>query len=194
MKLVFATHNLHKLKEVRSLLPKFVDLLSLQDLNCVEDIPETGKTLEANARLKANFVTKTYGLDCFSDDTGLLVEALNGEPGVYSARYAGAHKNDQDNLYKVLAAMRGKTHRAAFFKTVIHLNLKGQEYSFTGIVHGSITQKAIGTEGFGYDPIFQPAGYNKTFGELPASTKNTISHRAKALTKLADFLKHKGNS
>lgn len=176
------------------LLPAFVTLLSLEDIGCFEDIPETGEMLEDNAKIKANFVTEQYGLDCFSDDTGLLVDALNGAPGVYSARYAGAQKNTQDNIAKVLAKLQGVIHRAAHFKTAIHLNLKGQAYSFTGFVEGTITEKVLGTGGFGYDPIFQPVGYGKTFGELPLSTKNTISHRAKAFEKLGEFLKNEGSS
>ena len=194
MTLVFATHNAHKLQEVQLLLPAFVSLLSLEDIGCFEDIPETGETLEDNAKIKADFVTEQYGLDCFSDDTGLLIDALNGAPGVYSARYAGAQKNTQDNIAKVLAKLQGITHRAAHFKTAIHLNLKGQAYSFTGRVEGAITEKVLGAGGFGYDPIFQPAGYEKTFGQLPINTKNTISHRAKAFKKLGEFLKKKESS
>lgn len=167
--------------------------MSLHDIRCVNEIPETGETLEENAQIKADFVTETYGLDCFSDDTGLLVEALNGKPGVYSARYAGTHKSDKDNVARVLAEMRGELHREAHFKTVIHLNLKGECYQFKGLVRGTITQKVLGAGGFGYDPIFTPLGYDKTFAELSANIKNAISHRGKALEKLVDFLKNKGS-
>ncbi len=189
MKLIFATHNTHKLNEIQQLLPKFIILLSLTDIGCSEDIPETGKTLEENAKIKADFITKHYGLDCFSDDTGLLIDTLDGRPGVYAARYAGAHKNSKDNMDKVLTELQGVQNRAAHFKTVIHLNLRGHAYHFTGRVYGTITQKPSGSGGFGYDPIFTPDGYEKTFGALPSTVKNTISHRAKAFAKLVDFLR-----
>ncbi|MEW2922368.1 non-canonical purine NTP diphosphatase [Muricauda sp. ANG21] len=191
MKLVFATHNDHKLKEVQQLLPDSIELLSLKDIQCFDEIPETGETLEENAKIKADFVTETYGLDCFSDDTGLLVDALNGSPGVYSARYAGEQKNAQDNMGKLLLELNGKENRNAHFKTVIHLNLEGQSHTFDGIVEGTITHKEQGSGGFGYDPIFQPNGYNKTFGELPPKTKNAISHRGRAIQKLVNFLKNR---
>ncbi|MFC4219922.1 non-canonical purine NTP diphosphatase [Flagellimonas marina] len=191
MKLVFATHNDHKLKEVQQLLPESIELLSLKDIQCFDEIPETGETLEENAKIKADFVTQTYGLDCFSDDTGLLVNALDGAPGVYSARYAGEQKNAQDNMGKLLLELNGKENRNAHFKTVIHLNLEGQSHTFDGIVKGTITHKEQGSGGFGYDPIFQPNGYNKTFGELPPKTKNAISHRGRAIQKLVNFLKNR---
>ena len=191
MKLVFATHNDHKLKEVQQLLPESIELLSLKDIKCFDEIPETGETLEKNAKIKANFVTLTYGLDCFSDDTGLLVDALNGKPGVHSARYAGEQKNAKDNMSKMLMEMEGKENRNAHFKTVIHLNLQGQSYTFNGIVEGTITTKKCGSEGFGYDPIFKPEGFQQTFGELSAETKNAISHRGRAIHKLVNFLKNK---
>lgn len=191
MKLVFATHNDHKLKEVQQLLPESIELLSLKDIQCFDEIPETGETLEENAKIKADFVTQTYGLDCFSDDTGLLVNALDGAPGVYSARYAGEQKNAQDNMGKLLLELNGKENRNAHFKTVIHLNLEGQSHTFNGIVEGTITHKEQGSGGFGYDPIFQPNGYNKTFGELPPKTKNAISHRGRAIQKLVNFLKNR---
>ncbi|WP_421802517.1 non-canonical purine NTP diphosphatase [Flagellimonas sp.] len=193
MKLVFATHNDHKLKEVQQLLPEGFEILSLKDIQCFDEIPETGATLEENAKIKADYVTQTYGLDCFSDDTGLLVDALNGQPGVYSARYAGGNKNARDNMTKLLLELKGISNRNAHFKTAVHLNLQGNSYIFEGIVEGIITKNEHGTGGFGYDPIFKPNGYNKTFGELPSETKNTISHRGRAIEKLVEFLKNKGS-
>ncbi|WP_431121689.1 non-canonical purine NTP diphosphatase [Flagellimonas flava] len=190
MKLVFATHNAHKLREVQQLLPSEIELLSLDDIGCTEEIPETGETLEANAKLKADFVTKKYGLPCFSDDTGLLIDALGGAPGVYSARYAGPQKNAKDNMAKVLSELNDNDQRTAHFKTVVHLNFKGESFVFDGIVNGSIVQVAQGTNGFGYDPIFRPDGYDTTFGELSDATKNSISHRGKAIRKLASFFKN----
>ncbi len=159
----------------------------------MDEIPETGQTLEENARIKADFVTKTYGFDCFSDDTGLLIDALDGRPGVYSARYAGEQKNAKDNMAKVLQEMMGIRHRNAHFKTAIHLNLQGNSFVFDGTVEGSITDQPQGDGGFGYDPIFQPEGYGKTFGELPAEIKNSISHRARAVEKLVSFLKNEAS-
>jgi XTP/dITP diphosphohydrolase len=193
LKLVFATHNDHKLKEVQQLLPEGFEILSLKDIQCFDEIPETGATLEENAKIKADYVTQTYGLDCFSDDTGLLVDALNGQPGVYSARYAGGNKNARDNMTKLLLELKGISNRNAHFKTAVHLNLQGNSYIFEGIVEGIITKNEHGTGGFGYDPIFKPNGYNKTFGELPSETKNTISHRGRAIEKLVEFLKNKGS-
>jgi XTP/dITP diphosphohydrolase len=189
LKLVFATHNEHKLKEVQQLLPKSIQLLSLKDIDCFEEIPETGTTLEENAKIKADFVTETYGLDCFSDDTGLLVDALDGKPGVFSARYAGEQKSAKDNMAKLLSELQQAPKRSARFKTVIHLNLHGESHTFEGTVEGMITEKKYGDNGFGYDPIFQPEGFDQTFGELSAEIKNTISHRARAIAKLAAFLK-----
>ncbi|WP_420602098.1 non-canonical purine NTP diphosphatase [Flagellimonas sp.] len=189
MKIVFATHNPNKLEEVRQLLPSTIELLSLNDIDCFDEIPETGKTLEENAKIKADYVTKNYGYNCFSDDTGLLIEALNGAPGVYSARYAGEQKNAQDNMDKVLSELNGHSNRVAHFKTIVHLNLEGNSYVFEGIVNGTIIEKQIGAGGFGYDPIFKPEGFSQTFGELSAETKNTISHRGKAVRKLIEFLK-----
>ncbi|RDY61272.1 non-canonical purine NTP diphosphatase [Flagellimonas nanhaiensis] len=190
MKLVFATHNPHKLREVQQLLPSSIELLSLTDIGCTEEIPETGNTLEENAKLKADFVTTNYGFNCFSDDTGLLIDVLDGRPGVFSARYAGHEKNDNDNMSKVLSEMRDERNRLAHFKTAIHLNLQGESHVFSGIVEGTITEKRYGDGGFGYDPIFKPLGYEKTFGELPSETKNAISHRGKAIQKLVNFLKN----
>lgn len=189
MKLVFATHNQNKLEEVKAILPNSIFLFSLDDIGCHEEIPETGKTLSDNAKIKADYVTQTYGLDCFSDDTGLLIDALKGAPGVYSARYAGTQKNAEDNMDKVLSELKDVEERSARFKTVIHLNLKGKSHVLEGVVEGWITQAREGSGGFGYDPIFKPLGFDKTFGELPASIKNSISHRGKAINALVEFLK-----
>lgn len=189
MKLIFATHNANKFKEVELLLPPHFELLSLTDLDCYEDIPETGSTLEENAKIKADYVTETYGLSCFADDTGLLVEALDGAPGVYSARYAGEQKNAGDNMDKLLSELRGITNRSAHFKTSIALNIDGKGFFFEGIVRGRITMEKKGKNGFGYDPIFQPEGYQKTFGELSLGVKNQISHRARAIARLMAYLK-----
>lgn len=188
MKLVFATHNPNKVKEVVALLPSNFELLSLTDIQCLGEIPETGDTLLENAKIKADHVTKTYGLDCFSDDTGLHINALKGAPGIYSARYAGNHKS-ADNISKVLSALGGVKDRSAFFKTVIYLNLNGTSHVFKGIVKGTITEKEQGDRGFGYDPIFKPKGCDKTFGELSEEGKNMISHRALAIQNLVEFLK-----
>jgi XTP/dITP diphosphohydrolase len=188
MQLVFATHNQNKYKEVRALIPKSIELLSLNDIGLFEEIPETGDTLQENALLKADFVTKKYKLDCFADDTGLLIDALNGEPGVYSARYAGVEKNNEANMQKVLAGLKGVANRKAHFKTVFALNFKGTSHLFEGVVQGEITYSKKGTKGFGYDPIFKPVGFDKTFAELALVEKNKISHRAKALEKLLGFL------
>ncbi len=190
MKLVFATHNAHKLEEVKALLPSSIQLLSLEDIGCFDEIPETGNTLEENAKIKADFVTKNYRLNCFSDDTGLLIDTLQGAPGVFSARYAGVQKSAKDNMSRVLRELQGVTNRAAHFKTVIHLNLDGSNHIFTGVVEGRITDKLHGTGGFGYDPIFRPNGYTDTFGELSPEAKNAISHRGRAIQKLVSFFKN----
>lgn len=189
MKLVFATHNPHKLKEVQQLLPSSIELLSLGDIGCHGEIPETGATLEENAKIKADHVTRTYGLDCFADDTGLLVDWLGGAPGVHSARYAGQHKSDAENRTKLLNDLQGAETRTAHFRTVIHLNLNGAAHVFHGRVHGQITEREQGSGGFGYDPIFRPEGFAETFGELPPDTKNAIGHRGRAVARLVDFLK-----
>ncbi|WP_289666108.1 non-canonical purine NTP diphosphatase [Flavobacterium panacagri] len=188
MKLVFASNNKNKIAEIQSMLPESIKILSLEDINCLEDIPETADTIEGNAILKADYVTQKYGYDCFADDTGLEVHALNGKPGVYSARYAGEQKNADDNMNKLLDGLKDKENRNAQFKTVITLNLNGKQYLFTGIAKGEITLSKTGTNGFGYDPIFKPENFDKTFAELPLETKNTIGHRGKAVKQLIDFL------
>jgi XTP/dITP diphosphohydrolase len=188
MKIVFATNNANKIHEIQSMLPESIEIISLESIGCHEDIPETADTIEGNAIMKANYVTKKYGYDCFADDTGLEVEALNGEPGVYSARYAGEQKSAEDNMDKLLLNLENSTNRNAQFKTVITLNLKGKQYLFTGIAKGIITLKKNGNQGFGYDPIFRPEGYQETFAQLSLETKNTISHRGKATRELIAFL------
>ena len=189
MQLVFASNNKNKIKEIQLLLPQSIQILSLEDIGCLEDIPETADTIEGNAILKANYVTQNYGYNCFADDTGLEVEALNGVPGVYSARYAGEQKDANDNMAKLLANLEGKTNRKANFKTVICLNLDGKQQLFTGIINGKIIEEKIGTNGFGYDPIFIADGYSKTFAELTLEEKSVISHRGMAVKQLVDFLK-----
>jgi XTP/dITP diphosphohydrolase len=186
--LVFATNNRHKLEEVAPLLGNTYTLLSLSDIGCTKDIPETAETLQGNALLKAEYVYANYGKNCFSDDTGLEIEALNNAPGVHSARYAGEHKSAADNVAKVLRKMQGKTNRKARFRTVIAFILNGKQYFFEGEVKGSIIDHPTGTKGFGYDPIFVPEGYDKTFAELELEVKNTISHRARAVKQLITFL------
>ena len=188
MKIVFATNNPNKIFEIQSMLPKNIEIISLEDIGCFEEIEETALTIEGNAILKANYITQKYGFDCFADDTGLEVEALNGEPGVFSARYAGESKNVIENMNKLLFNLENKTNRKAQFKTVIALNLLGQQYTFEGIAKGEITIEKRGNMGFGYDPIFQPENQNKTFAELNLEIKNKISHRGKATQKLIDFL------
>ena len=188
MQLVFASNNKNKIQEIQQLLPNSIEILSLEDIGCFEDIPETSNTIEGNAILKANYVTEKYGYDCFADDTGLEVEALNNEPGVYSARYAGAQKNSDDNMNKLLFELKNKTNRNAHFKTIIALNVNGKQHLFEGLAKGSITLEKKGTQGFGYDPIFQPLGYKSTFAELSMIEKATISHRGIATRTLIDFL------
>lgn len=189
-KLVFATNNAHKLEEVSAILGDSINLLSLKDIDCHTDIPETADTLEGNALLKSSYVFKNYQLDCFADDTGLEVEALNGAPGVYSARYAEGEGHDaQANMLKLLHNMEGKENRKAQFRTVISLILDGKEYLFEGVIKGEIIKEKRGDSGFGYDPIFVPEGYNQTFAELGNDIKNRISHRALAVNKLCDFLR-----
>ncbi len=187
-KLVFATNNTHKLEEVAAILGDSIELLSLNDIDCHTDIPETADTLEGNALLKARYIYDNYGLDCFADDTGLEVEALNNEPGVYSARYAGVAHDSEANMQKLLLNLKGKENRCAQFRTAVSLILGGKEYLFEGIVRGEIIQEKRGTAGFGYDPIFVPEGYEQTFAELGNDVKNKISHRARAVNKLCEFL------
>jgi XTP/dITP diphosphohydrolase len=192
MDLVFATHNANKLKEVSLLLPKDIRLISLEDLGCHEEIPETETTLEANAQLKADYITKHYGISCFADDTGLIIDALNGAPGVHSARFAGEEKDSEKNMEKVLFELKNITSRTARFKTVIALNLNKKRILFEGVVEGTITKEKQGAQGFGYDPIFIPVGYDQTFAQLPIHIKNKISHRGKALQKLIIYLTKHG--
>lgn len=188
MKIVFATNNENKIKEIQSMLPENITIVSLQSIGCLEEIPETAETIEGNAIMKANYVTEKYGFDCFADDTGLEIEALNNEPGVYSARYAGEQRSAEANMNKVLHLLNDTTNRNAQFKTVICLNLKGEQYLFTGIAKGTITSGKKGEGGFGYDPIFQPQNYTETFAELSLATKNKISHRGIATQALLTFL------
>lgn len=188
-KLVFATNNAHKLEEVAAILGDQVELLSLNDIGCQADIPETAETLEGNALLKSSYIYKNYHLDCFADDTGLEVEALNGAPGVYSARYAGGEGHDaQANMLKLLHELDGKENRKAQFRTAISLILDGKEYFFEGVIKGEIIKEKRGDSGFGYDPIFKPEGCDQTFAELGNDIKNQISHRALAVQKLCEFL------
>ncbi len=190
-KIIFATNNPHKLKEIKEILGDGFDIVSLKELEFSGDIPETGKTLLENASQKSHFIYDKYGGDCFADDTGLEVDALNGEPGVYSARYAGENCSYSDNVNKLLKEMEGKSDRRARFKTVISLILDDKEYFFEGTVEGKITEQPRGDSGFGYDPVFMPDGYNITFAEMSPEEKNKISHRGKAVKKLVEFLKNK---
>src|SRR5210317_193668 len=188
MKLVFATNNHNKLKEVQSIMPNHIQLLSLKDINCFEDIPETRDTIEGNAIQKTDYIKEKYGYDCFADDTGLEVETLNGAPGVYSARYAGPQRNANDNTKKLLNKLKHQDNRKAQFKTVIALHINGTCHTFTGICKGEIASSPQGNGGFGYDPIFKAKGYNQTFAEISLAEKNKIGHRGKAVKKLIDFL------
>lgn len=188
MQLVFASNNKNKIKEIQLLLPNTIQILSLEDINCFEDIAETAATIEGNAILKANYVTEKYGYNCFADDSGLEVDALNGEPGVYSARYAGEQKNDYKNIDKLLENLKTKSNRKANFKTVIALNLNGNQTLFTGKIFGEITFTKTGSNGFGYDPIFQPEGFSKTFAEFSTLEKAEISHRGIAVKQLIEHL------
>jgi XTP/dITP diphosphohydrolase len=186
--LVFATNNKHKAEEIQSILGSQFKILTLTDIGCMVDIPETGNSFEENATLKSSYVTEHYGLDCFADDSGLEIEVLNNEPGIYSARYSGA-KDDQINLELVLQKMEGLTNRQARFKTMISLMKNGKNILFEGIINGTIRQVPAGGHGFGYDPVFEPLGYNLTFAQMSMSEKNRISHRAIAMQKLIAFLK-----
>ena len=188
MKLVFATNNLHKLKEVQEMLSNSIELLSLKDIGCFEDIEETESTLEGNAKLKADYITEKYGFDCFADDTGLEVEALDGNPGVYSARYAGEHGNAEKNMEKLLNELQNKSSRKAKFRTIIALNLRNKQYLFEGICDGEILNEKTGVKGFGYDPIFKPSNASCSFAEMNSEEKNIISHRGIAIQELVQFL------
>ena len=188
--LVFATNNLHKLNELSKLAGDNFHLLSLKEINCFDDIPETADTLEGNAALKAQFIWDKFARNCFADDTGLEVEALGGKPGVYSARYAGEEANSEANIDKVLLELKDQSNRKARFRTVICLILDGKECFFEGIIHGKLLTERHGRAGFGYDPIFVPEGYDITFAEMDLDIKNKISHRGRATEKLIDYLKN----
>lgn len=187
-KFVFATNNIHKLREVAAIVGHQIELLSLNDIGCCDDIPETSDTLEGNALLKARYVYERYHTNCFADDTGLEVEALGGAPGVYSARYAGEGHNSEENIKKLLHELEGKDNRKARFRTVFALIINGKEHLFEGIVRGEIIARKRGTSGFGYDPVFVPEGFTQTFAEMSDGQKNKISHRALAVGKLCKFL------
>lgn len=189
MELVFSTNNSNKIKEINHLSGDKFHLLSLKDIQCFEEIPETQTSIEGNASQKAFYVYEKYHYNCFADDTGLEIEALNGKPGVLSARYAGESKNASDNMNKILAEMKGIKNREARFKTVISLVISGKETQFEGIVNGIILNEKRGGQGFGYDPIFQPEGSIRSFAEMDISEKNQISHRARAVSKLVEYLK-----
>ena len=187
LKLVFATNNKHKLEEVQAMLTNF-EIVSLSEINCFDDIPETADTLEGNAILKANYITEKFGLNCFADDTGLEVEALNNEPGVYSARYAGEENNSEANMNKLLSELGETKNRDAQFRTAVALNIEGKQFVFEGFCKGQILTKEQGDGGFGYDPIFMPTGFDKSFAEMNMIEKGAISHRGKAIQKLVNFL------
>lgn len=188
MKLVFATNNRHKLDEVRAIVGDKIEILSLNDIGCHDDIPETADTLQGNALIKARYIYEKYGADCFADDTGLEVEELGGEPGVYSARYAGEECSSEANMKKLLHNLKGKKNRNAQFRTVIALIIDGEEKLFNGIVKGSITEEKRGDSGFGYDPIFVPEGFSESFAQMSSEQKNSISHRYRATRRLSDYL------
>ena len=188
MKLIFATNNLNKLKELQNLLGEEIELLSLADINCEDEIPEDHETLEENASQKAHHIFDKYKLNCFADDTGLEIESLNNEPGVYSARYAGEEKDSKANMNKVLKNLTGIKNRKSRFRTVISLIIDGNETQFEGIVSGNILEKERGIDGFGYDPIFEPSGYDISFAEMDMTEKNKISHRGLAVRKLVNYL------
>lgn len=187
-KIVFATNNKNKLREINQILSENFRILSLEDIGCFEDVPETQPTIEGNALQKVRYIKDKYSVDCFADDTGLEVDALNGAPGVYSARYAGDDKDSNANIEKLLFEIKDKENRKANFKTVIALSLNGKEYTFEGIVNGKISEEKYGSGGFGYDPVFFPEGYNESFAQMSPETKNKISHRGLAVQKLAEFL------
>lgn len=188
MKIIFASNNKNKVQEIQNQLPEFIQIITLEEIGCTEEIAETADTIEGNALLKTNYVTEKYGLPCFADDTGLEIEALNGAPGVYSARYAGEDKNAEKNMNLVLEKMQNEPNRKAQFKTVIALNINDQQHLFTGIVTGKIRKERTGTNGFGYDPIFEPENLGKTFAEMTLEEKNKLSHRGRAVEQLIEFL------
>lgn len=188
MKLVFATHNANKAREIQLIMPTGIQIISLDDISCTEEIPETALTLEGNAALKAQYIVDHFNLKCFADDTGLEIEALNGEPGVFSARYAGEAKNSNDNMDLVLEKMTGIENRTAQFRTVIALFWKSEMHYFEGIVKGRITSEKHGIDGFGYDPIFEPENCGRTFAEMSVKEKNAMSHRARAINRMISFL------
>ena len=188
MKIVFATNNPNKLAEIRQLMPKGIVILSLKDINCFEELPETSETLEDNAAQKAFYVFDNYGQNCFADDTGLEIDALDGRPGVYSARYAGLECKPEDNIQKILGEMKGELNRDASFRTIISLVIDGKEFQFEGKVEGQITPEKWGEKGFGYDPIFLPDGHENSFAQMSMEEKSAISHRGKAVKKLIQFL------
>ena len=189
MKLVFATNNRHKLNEVRAIVGDKVEVLSLNDIGCHDDIPETADTLQGNALIKARYIYEKFGVDCFADDTGLEVEALDGAPGVFSARYAGEECDSEANMQKLLQNLTGKSNRNAQFRTVIALIIKGEEKLFNGIVKGTITEEKRGDSGFGYDPVFVPEGFSESFAQMSGDMKNSISHRYRATLELSNYLK-----
>ena len=188
MKIIFASNNKNKVQEIQNQVPTSIQIVTLEEIGCTEDIAETGTTLEENAIIKANYVTEKYGLPCFADDTGLEIDALNGEPGVYSARYAGEDKNADKNMDLVLQKLDTLTNRKAQFKTVIALNINNEQHLFTGVVEGDMRNEKTGTNGFGYDPIFEPENLGKTFAEMTIDEKNKLSHRGRAVEKLVEFL------
>ena len=191
MKICFATNNAKKIEEVKAALGPEFEIVSLQQIGCFEELPETGDTLDHNAFQKARYVKDNFGVDCFADDTGLEVDALNGAPGVYSGRFAGEPRSDARNIELLLEKMNGQTDRNARFRTVIALILEGKEYAFEGIADGEILSQKIGSGGFGYDPVFRPLGFDKTFAELSLAEKNEISHRGKAVKNLISFLRNR---
>lgn len=189
MKLVFATNNQNKLKEVKQLLPASIELLSLKDIDCEDDITESGKTIRENAKIKSRYIYEKFGMNCFADDTGLEVDAIGGRPGVYSARFAGPSSRSEDNINKLLIELKGIENRKANFRTVISLMIDGKDEAFEGIVNGVITTEEMGSNGFGYDSVFMPDGFDKTFAEMTAQEKNEISHRGIAVNKLTSFIR-----
>ena len=191
MKILFATSNKNKALEIQKLIPEGFEILTLNDIDLQKEIPETSDTIEGNAIQKTNFIIENFGIDCFADDTGLEIEALKGEPGVYSARYAGEEKDSNKNMDLVLKKMKGITNRKARFKTIISLSLDNKSYLFEGIVEGNIRKDKIGNLGFGYDPIFEPENIGRTFAEMTIEEKNTISHRGRAFEKMIHFLNSK---